>query len=176
MNERITQAELARRLNVTRGAVSKAVKSGRITPGEDGLFNLAEAEAQWAANSRPNMRASESPAAKGKASGYAASRARREHAQALMAELKLGIARGQYLERAEVDRALDDVVAFARSGLENLPTRVAASLLGLDHAGIVARLRSEINALMEEMHRDATRQLKALEEAGALSRVELNEA
>lgn len=42
--ERITAAELARRLQVTRGAVSKAVRTRRITPGEDGLFNPEEAE------------------------------------------------------------------------------------------------------------------------------------
>lgn len=168
MSERITQAELARRLKVTRGAISKAVKSGRITPDEAGLFDPAQAEMEWLSNSRPKA-----ARGKGEQSSYAQARARKEHALARMAELKLGIAQGQFLEKAEVDRALEDVVSFARFGLETLPGRVAPALVGLDHAGIAARLRDEIIALMGDMHREAVRQLKTLEEAGTLSRVDL---
>lgn len=53
---RITQAELARRLKVSRGAVSKAVKSGRIVPDDEGLFDPVEAEIQWLENTRQSAK------------------------------------------------------------------------------------------------------------------------
>lgn len=89
---RITQAELARRLNVSRPSVSKAVKSGRITPDEDGLFDPVQAELDWLANTRQKAKGITD---KGKdASGYAAARARKENALARMAELRLEQAMG----------------------------------------------------------------------------------
>lgn len=117
---RITQAELARRLKVSRPSVSKAVKAGRITQDEDGLFDPAEAELQWLANTRPS-------ASRGKpsASGYALARARKETALARMAELRMEQATGNLIERAAVDFALDDLGATLRSLMDNLPDRLS---------------------------------------------------
>lgn len=44
---RINQSELARNLDVSRQAVSKAVSEKRITRGEDGLFDLDEVTKEW---------------------------------------------------------------------------------------------------------------------------------
>lgn len=118
---RITQAELARRLKVSRPSVSKAVKSGRITSDDDGLFDPVEAELQWISNTRQNA----STQRKSAAGGYAAARGRKESALARMAELRLAQAEGNLIERSAVDFALDDLGAIIRGLLENLPDRLS---------------------------------------------------
>ena len=118
---RITQADLARRLNVSRASVSKAVKSGRITPDDDGLFDPVQAEMQWLSNSRPNTRGNRKHAA----GSYAEARGHKESALARMAELRLAQAEGNLIERSAVDFALDDLGATLRGLLENLPDRLA---------------------------------------------------
>ena len=117
---RITQADLARRLKVSRPSVSKAVKAGRITPDEDGLFDPAAAELQWLANTRPS-------ASRGKPSsgGYATARARKETALACMAELRLEQSLGNLVPRCVVDFALDHMGATLRGLMDNLPDRLA---------------------------------------------------
>lgn len=50
---RISQIELARKLNVNRSSVSRAVKNGRLTVGNDGLLDEDEARRQWYATQSP---------------------------------------------------------------------------------------------------------------------------
>lgn len=50
---RISQIELARKLNVNRSSVSRAVKNGRLTVGADGLLDEDEARRQWYATQSP---------------------------------------------------------------------------------------------------------------------------
>lgn len=118
---RITQAELARRLKVSRPSVSKAVKAGRITPDEDGLFDPLEAELQWVSNTRPSARGKRKPAA----GGYAEARGRKETALARMAELRLAQAEGELLQREDVDFVMNDLGATWRGLMENLADRLA---------------------------------------------------
>ncbi len=117
---RINQAELARRLKVSRPSVSKAVKAGRVTPDEDGLFDPEAAEIQWLSNTRPS-------ASRGKpsAGGYASARARKETALARLAELRLDQSIGKLIERSAVDFALDDLGATLRGLMDNFPDRLA---------------------------------------------------
>ena len=143
---RITQAELARRLKVSRPSVSKAVKAKRIIPDEDGLFDPAEAELQWLANTRPS-------ASRGKpsAGGYASARARKETALARMAELRLEQSTGNLIERTAVDFALDDLGATLRGLMDNLPDRLAP----LIHASqSMAEVHSIITDAADEVLRD----------------------
>lgn len=118
---RITQAELARRLKVSRPSVSKAVKAGRVTPDEDGLFDPIEAELQWVSNTRQTGRGKR----KATAGGYAEARGRKETALARMAELRLAQTEGALLAREDVDYALDDLGAILRGLMENFADRVA---------------------------------------------------
>ncbi len=50
--KRVTQAELARAVGVSRAAVTKALRSGRVTAGADGRFDLERARADCRANTR----------------------------------------------------------------------------------------------------------------------------
>ncbi len=132
---RITQAELARRLKVSRPSVSKAVKAGRITPDEDGLFDPVEAELQWIANTRQKAGGLASKATQ---SGYAQARARKESALAKMAELRLMQAEGTLVLKEDMDFVLTDFGETLRAKLEALPDR-------LTHAVMAARTQSEIH-------------------------------
>ena len=70
--------------------------------------------------------------------------------------------RGLLIERAEVDVALADIVAFARQGVENLPHRVAAQLVGKDFEQIMSTLKQEVIAMMGDMHKEAGKRLAEL--------------
>lgn len=130
MTERINAAELSRRLEVTRGAVSKAVKSGRITPGEDGFFDAEEAARQWTANTRPAMKATASPAAKSKATGYAEARARKERATASIAEMQEAQMRKTMME-THLCGELAANLNWAWSGfVDSLPVHLARAVQG----------------------------------------------
>lgn len=118
---RITQAELARRLKVSRPSVHKAIKTGRIKPDEDGLFDPIEAELAWVANTRQSAQGKRKAAA----GGYAEHRARKEAALARMAELRLAQAERELAPRAEFDFVLEDLAATLRGLVENLADQLA---------------------------------------------------
>ncbi len=147
MNERINAAELSRRLNVTRGAVSKAVKSGRITPGEDGLFDAEQAAREWQANTRPNMKASASPAATAKGTSYTEARARKETAHAAMSELRLMKAKGALIPRDAAEYAMDNLATTIRVRLETVPDRWHAILAPITD---LAEIRESLMTMIEE--------------------------
>lgn len=164
--ERITQAELARRLQVTRGAVTKAMKSGRIQAGPDGLLDPEEAERQWRANTRQNMK-SASPAAKSKASGYAESRAKKERHAANILEMREAELTGRMMK---TDLALDLManMNFAWRGyLDHLPVHLAKAVYGKrELSEIETAIERELDSRLEHMEplmRKVTYQGKALE-------------
>lgn len=164
---RITQAELARRLKVSRPSVCRAVKSGRITPDNDGLFDPLEAELQWLANTRPKAQATPAKA-KGAHSGYAEARARKESALARMAELRLEQATGKLVERDAVEFVLADHAATLRGLLENLPDRLAPVLLPLRNHEFIRQLLDEaFFQLQHDLADNLERRMHELDPEGA---------
>lgn len=147
---RITQAELARRLKVSRPSVSKAVKAGRVTPDDDGLFDPIEAELQWVSNTRTNAHGKRKPAA----GGYAEARGRKESALARMAELRLAQAEGNLIERSSVDFALADLGATLRGLLENLPDRLTPQVFQ-------RQTLAEVHSIISEAGHDVLLELSA---------------
>lgn len=140
---RITQAEYARHRGVSQAAVRKAVRSGRITLGADGLLDPAVADVQWRRNTRvravraamrdPQARAAgPSPATwsapahpHNDGDDYAGARARRECAEAALAELRLAEERGELVRVDVVRAALAAVLAATRESLLQLPARLS---------------------------------------------------
>lgn len=147
---RITQAELARRLKVSRASVSKAVKAGRIVADDDGLFDPVEAEMQWLSNTRPSAKAKR----KAGAGSYAEARARKEAALARMAELRLAQAEGDLIEREAVEYALDSVGATLRALMDSFPDRVAPLVFQRQTV-------DEIHSILTEAGDDVLRELSA---------------
>ena len=164
---RITQAELARRLNVSRGAVCKAVKSGRIAPDEDGLFDPVETELAWITNTRQSARREAGPgkAAKRGHSDYSQARARKESALARMAELRLEQAMGNLVSLEEMRFIWRDTILTLVGILEVLPDRLTPALMGMrEYEPIRQYLEDAFNHMRQDMSDHFKRRMK---EAGA---------
>lgn len=153
MNERIRQAELARRLDVSRQAIGDLVARGILTVGDDGLLDLAAARLAIAANVHPTGKTA--AAAKPEAAGvpaehdkqkppaidYHAARTLREYTEAQRAALKLRQELGELAPIAEVDRILRLAIIDAREYLLSEPPRLAVLLDGLDRPAREALLK-----------------------------------
>lgn len=152
--DRITQAELARRLKVSRGAVSKAVKGGRITPDDEGLFDPIEAELQWLENTRPSIKrqSATSKSANTGQHAYAQARARKESALASMAELRLAQTQRDLIPKEDVDFVLNDYGSTLRGLMERLPDRLAPIILPMnDMESINAAIAEAANEILLEL-------------------------
>ncbi len=116
---------------VAPSAVTKAVKAGRITL-VGNKIDPALADHQWAANSRTRQDSMPSeiasPSEPARTEDYYTSRARRESAEADLAELKLAEQRGELVRADEVRASLSRVVAGLREALLQLPARLVPVL------------------------------------------------
>lgn len=100
---------------------------------------------------------------------YANARARKEHAQADVAEMERDKQRGLLLDRTAVSAAVEDVMTTIRQALEQQPHRVAPMLVGHDLDYIRAALKQENNNVLAEMVKDFSKRLRQIsgEEEGA---------
>lgn len=167
---RVRQAELARVLNVSRAAISKAVKSGRITPGEDGLFDVEQAVEDWKNNTRSAVTAAKRSAdgpkrERGGQPKYAIARARKEHHLANMAALNEQKLLGRVLARDDVELAMKCIGAGVRAAVEALPDQLAPLVgpvtdLHEVHALIADACRNLLQGIEEEVKRQHADLLK----------------
>lgn len=173
----VTRARTAGRLVMVGDLVDVEASEARLAGSSGGRDDVAErhAAARNAAASATEADAEGAdtgeaeeiaPAAENGTSARGESRAdaqaRKESALADLAELDFRQKMGQVLPRADVEMALDDLVSFARSNLENLPHRMAAQLIGKDYDATLALLKQEVVTMMAEMHKDARQKLAAL--------------
>lgn len=166
MSELLTQAEYAKRRGCSKVAVHKAVKAGRISLTDDGKIDPVKADAQWSANSRaragsepsaaPAPQAPLPPAAKNpiepaEVPTYQESRARREAAEAELAEIKLQQLLGTLIDAAAVKAEWAKQVAAVREGLLNIPARLAPVLAAeADVSKVQASLDAELRNVLAQ--------------------------
>lgn len=164
--ELITQAEYARRRGCTEGAVRRAVRDRRITL-IDGRVDPVAADAQWSRNTRPragsratddvDLQAAAASVGRGAAPAdgaedYWTSKARRERAEADLAELKLAEQQGQLVRADDWAAALAKRAAAFREGLLQIPHRTAAQLAAeTDQARVHALLDAEIRQVLLQL-------------------------
>lgn len=169
MTERVRQAELARRLEVSRQAIGDLVARGILKVGEDGLIDVATARAAIAANVHPTAKTAAAarpeppetpppPPAQTKptALDYHGARTLREYTEAQRAALKLRQELGELAPLAEVDRRLRLAVIDAREYLLAEPPRLAVLLDGLDRQAredLLARTFTEFLRRLAEWQR-----------------------
>lgn len=165
--ELVTKSEYARRRGCSEAAVRRAVRDGRISL-IDGKVDPVAADAQWARNTR--VRAGSRPTDDANLSGsgptggltgeqdedsdsgYWQSRARRERAEAELAELKLKELQGQLVRADDWAAALAKRAAAFREGLLQIPARLAAQLAAeTDQARIHTLLEDELRQVMEQL-------------------------
>lgn len=159
----MSQADYARHRDCSREAVRKAVEAGRITTfGEAKLINARLADVEWAQNTRarvgtkppPDGKAtpeSAKPAGQGEGD-YWDSRARRERAEADMAELKLKEQLGELVRAADVRAEVAKKAAALREALMQLPARLSPVLAAEGDAGRVHdQLQAELRLVLQQL-------------------------
>jgi hypothetical protein len=119
MPERLTKAQLAKAMRVHRSTITKAIRTGRITPGPDGLFDLEQATREWRAKTRLHLPRDE---------GFRFWQQMKTHYRAQIAKLEYEHKAGLRFDKADVTYALRDVGATLRALLEGAADRIAAEL------------------------------------------------
>jgi phage terminase Nu1 subunit (DNA packaging protein) len=169
-----TQTQLAGHLGKDKSYVTRLKQAGRLVLGEGGQVDLELSLRRIAdtAGGRDDVAARHAAARSDQAAGRpempkgaetrVSAQTRKEMAQADLAEMERDVMRGRLIEREQVEQALADLVSFARQGMENLPHRVAAQLVGKDFDQIMATLRQEVVAMMTDTHKEAGKRLAEL--------------
>ena len=146
IQERVTRAEFARRKNVSRMAVTKAVQSGRISTDSDGKIPLEQALKDWDANADIGQRRN------GKNEDWQAARTRREIAEANLAELELQEKQGSLVSVEAVQKELAAMVTITRDRILGVPRRVAPIVMG----------KQDENEVADEIYHELENALKSL--------------
>lgn len=168
MPELISKAEYARRRGCDPAAVTRAVQKGWITE-IDGKIDPVVADVQWAANARsradsrpataigaqlagiaPPAAAPDKPASG--ESAYFVSRARREEAEAQLAELRLQEQQGQLVRADAVRSETARLAAALRESLLQLPARLSPVLAAeTDAAKLHDLLQLELHQVLAQL-------------------------
>ncbi len=170
----------ARHRGVSPEAVSKAVKTGRITLGQDGKIDPKRADLEWEANTDPSkplnsvsgnpkhrkpLGSPKIPGGDVEAAGsalpggippYLQSRSIREAYLARLSKLEYEEKTGKLVNIDAVRVVGFNAARQARDKLMNMPDRLAPLLAGMDDSHEIHRLLSaEIRLLCEELSNDA---------------------
>lgn len=152
----MTLSEYAAHRGVTPEAVRYAIRVGKITQGvvkKEGkvpklLASIADRE--WVLERRTPGEAQAESGSSGGTPYVADSRARREAADAELAELKLEREKGKLVDAEETQKAAFKAARITRDAMLNIPDRVAAELAAeTNQFKIHERLTMEIKRALE---------------------------
>lgn len=155
-------AQLARLLGVSRQAISKAAKQGRIRKEPNGKFDPDVARAMWDANRKqaPATRAPSQPSA---TSGLAATNAARAKLKLEREQMEFDAYKGTLIPRAEAEAFAAEIASALQSFCSSLPGRVAqpiASETGGDARAIRRIVEAEVETLQAELAKRFRKQEK----------------
>lgn len=162
---KVSQADLARLLNVTRQSINELVGRGILKPDQDGRLDLEASRAAILDNLHPKSKAAQAiapavvapdPAAAGPAPAptpapmsYNTAKTLREVSEAAMAQLKLQELRGELVKVADVRTAMAAKVAALREAAMQIPSRLAPVLAAeTDQAKVYEHLENELRAML----------------------------
>lgn len=175
----MTQAEYAVHRGVSAVAVHKAVKAGRISLIE-GKIDPAVADIQWAHNTRPraDRKLTAAPAAEvppvapvivanpvssDEGDDYWVSRAKRERAEAAIAEMKRAELEGKLIRTDVIRQAWARKISAARDALLQIPHRMAPVLAAeADMERIGQLLDEELRQALLHLSQDSLQTMEAL--------------
>lgn len=161
-------ADLARELGISRQAVSKAEKSGRISRAASGLFDLDAAAIQYRLHTDPEQQARslqqrsggtevlDPPAVevRGDAAALISAKARREQAEAQLAEMKLAEAMGSAMNIAEHKRVIFALGRAVTDALLQMPSRLGAVVAAeSNQLQCQALIEAEVRKVLEQLAR-----------------------
>lgn len=174
-----TIADWAKSMNISRqqgyAAVERCaipVVDGKLDPDVAGVLykKHTRARANGKSSANPAGAANAAGATGGGAvpvAGYDASRARREEAEAAIAEMKLAEMEGKFLIKDDVGAAVFEIARALRDGLTNSARRIAADVAALSSAEECETvIEREHRALLESMTRTISMKLDVTDEAG----------
>jgi len=147
---RLSAAQYARHRGVSREAVSKALREGRIHADSRGLIDQAVADKAWAANTTARSPAGVRAAAKS-VDGYIPSiegitltdaRTMHELTKARIAALQLAREMGELVSAATVRDQAFRAARAARDVLESIPDRISDTLAGMTDGDAIRKLLS----------------------------------
>ena len=166
-------AELARRLGVSRQAVSDLVRRGILTPDANGRIDEAAARAAILSSVHPTSKtvqaaqasapapiapvaAAPAPAAapqpEAAATNYHVAKTMREAAEAHIARLKLAEMRGELIRTDAVRAVMSNIFATTREAVLQMPARLAPLLAAeSDPAAVQNLLHAELHAALESL-------------------------
>ena len=155
----MNQSAYARRRGVSKVAVGKAIKAGRISL-VNGLIDPEVADIQWKANSRARASQGETeqlalvavggPGEPAKSDDYMHNRNRREAAEAERAELSLAEDKGQLIRVDAVKAAVANVFSATRDALLQIPARLGPQLAAeSDPSKAQTMLHAEIHQALQ---------------------------
>ena len=155
----ISPAEYSRQRGVTRMAVSKAMRDGRISyEVVDGkkMIDPEKADSEWEQNSerdRSKGAVSGSSSSNGKEGRtYQDYRTMNEAIKAKLNKLELDIKEGKYILRDDVEKAIFENRRMVRDKLLEIPNRVSSEFAAIDESNkIRTRLDEEIRFILEEL-------------------------
>jgi transcriptional regulator with XRE-family HTH domain len=142
-SQRVTQAQLARELGVTRQAIGDLVNRRVLALGADGKLDLAEAREIIRERVRPSAKtagvagstagAGDAPPATADASAsYFIAKAQREVTEAQIAALRLQQMQGELIDRDAAIQATFTAFRTLRDTINYLPRQLAGQLVGLE--------------------------------------------
>ena len=144
----VSKKEYAEHRGCSAAYVSKLIRQGKLAAPAlmaDGTINVALADQML--GTAPLLEPEAPPPSGGPS--YSAERARREAAEAHLAELKLAQQRGETLSRSDVARATFDIFRTLRDTLQALPARHADELAAETDPRLLAyRLREVLNGAL----------------------------
>jgi hypothetical protein len=173
----ITPSQYAKLRGVSPAAVTKAMKAERITTVEHNgkrMIDPEVADIQWAKNTRPRVGdlQQSAPVAEldrplsppeAEVHDIKRARAKREHHEANLAEMRERKESGQLVELSRVKKAAVDAGALLRTALEQIAGKVGSLVAAESDA---AECRRIINREMDAALEDAASNLQALGHVG----------
>lgn len=141
MSERITGAELARRLGVSKPAITKAVKAGRLTPGDDGKFEYDAAIADFRLNTRRGRNPSGVESAAPRPAGIAEAELEKVIAHTEWIKLRNAKLAGELVDRDVAERETSRLALEFRDRFLAFCRREAAQVHAVARDGDVGDVR-----------------------------------
>lgn len=155
-----SQKDYAAHAGVSKVAVTKWKHRGLLVFTDDGLVDFEASDRRRAENGDPShvMRQAQRPAV---GTGFAEAKARREHFQALNAEMDYKRAIGELVDRAAVEDALQEAARTIRRELDALPL-LADELDAAARQGGVAAVRGKLRERLRLLQETAADKLDRL--------------
>lgn len=151
LQETLSQADFAKRIGVGRSRVTALKQAGRLVMTEDGKRVLVSASiARIEATADPSKGEGES--IPDERPDYQAARARREAANAQLAEIELMERCGALMQAQEVGAAVADAGVSFRMALEGMGAMLAPQLAGMTDESDIRQLVDEyVEHLLQEL-------------------------